>query len=178
MSAGRSATSGISRQSRALRNTRDALRAQFEGQKIAPHRQSGRWIVFGIWTVVMCALGAAYVYAVLGRLHVFTVAVWLAIAASVSLGCVAGYRRDRNLLFSACTVGTLVLTAALECGWVATFFVPTPGGSGGIGEIIAPFFLAAVGIPFFLVVMAVILGIANLLGIAIAWRQRPSGPES
>jgi hypothetical protein len=124
----------------------------------------------------MCALGAAYVYSVVGRLHVVTVAFWLAFGASVCLGALAGGLRDRHLLLTACMIGTLVLTTALECGWVATFFVPVPGGSGGVGEIVAPFFLAVIGIPLFLAVMAVVLGVPNLFGLAVAWHRRPSRP--
>jgi hypothetical protein len=41
---------------------------------------------------------------------------------------------------------------------VATFFVPVPGGSGGAGEIIAPFLIAAICVPLFLAAMAVLLG--------------------
>jgi|HubBroStandDraft_6_1064221.scaffolds.fasta_scaffold1300071_1 hypothetical protein len=176
MGAGGSATPAAKRRSQALCNTVDALRAQVHGQKSAPHGQLGRWFAFAVWACVMCALGAAYVYSVVGRLHVVTVAFWLAFGASVCLGALAGGLRDRHLLLTACMIGTLVLTTALECGWVATFFVPVPGGSGGVGEIVAPFFLAVIGIPLFLAVMAVVLGVPNLFGLAVAWHRRPSRP--
>ena len=176
MGVGSSATPEMKRPSQALGNTVDALRAQVHGQKNAPHGQLGRWFAFAVWACVMCALGAAYVSAVLGRLHVFTVAFWLALGASVCLGALAGSLRDRNLLLTACMIGTLILTAALECGWAATFFVPVPGGSGGVGEMVAPFFLAVIGIPLFLGAMAVVLGVANLFGLAVMWHRRPSLP--
>jgi hypothetical protein len=176
MGAGNSATPEAKRLSQALGNTVDALRAQFHGQKSAAHGQFGRWFAFAVWACVMCALGAAYVYAVVGRLHLVTVAFWLALGASACLGTLAGGLRDRNLLLTACMIGTLILTAALECGWVATVFVPVAGDSGGVGEIVAPFFLAVIGIPFFLGVMAVVLGVANLFGLAVVWHRRPSRP--
>jgi hypothetical protein len=133
---------------------------------------TGRWWAFGGWAAAMCGLGLMYDLGVFEVLHLFTAAFVLAAAATVAFGAVAGHLRDWRLLLVAGVTGTGILVAAAEVGWVATFFVPAPGGSGGVGEIAAPFFIAVAGGLAFLAGMSALLGAGALIGLGARWRQR------
>jgi hypothetical protein len=148
-----------------------AIRAQARGQKSAPGRPVARWLAFAMWVVVLCALGTTYVAEKLSGPRLLTVALCLALVASLCLGGLAGLLRDRTLLLTAGVTGALLLTGTMEAAWVASFFEPLPGGSGGFGEVFAPFFIAVLCIPFFLIVMTVVLGLADLFGLALSTRR-------
>lgn len=131
---------------------------------------SGR-AAFAGWLAVLCALGAAYASVIVGVSPVLAqVAGGLAAGASVALGWRLGYRRDWRRLVPAALAGAVVLTGWAEVAWLATFFVPVPGGSGGFLEVLAPLLIAVFGGAASLAGLIAVLGTGVLAGLA--WRDR------
>lgn len=117
------------------------------------------------WLGVLCLLGAAYVSALAGASRaVLLVASVLAAFATLALGGQLGYVRDWPNLGGAVLTGTLVLIGWGEITWIATFFIPIPGGSGGMLEILGPIFYGMIAGLLGLAVLAVILVVGALLG--------------
>jgi hypothetical protein len=134
------------------------------GRSSARLNGSQRLAVVG-WLAVLCVLGAAYVSALAGASEaVLLAASVLAALATLALGGQLGYVRDWPNLGAAVLTGTLVLIGWAEITWIATFFIPIPGGSGGMLEILGPIFYGVIAGVLGLAVLAVILVAGALLG--------------
>jgi hypothetical protein len=134
------------------------LPSRGHGQKIlrALCLGTGRGPAAAGWLGLLCVLGATYVSVLAGGPRaVLVVAAVLAAAATVTFGGWFGYRRDWPNLGKAVLAGTLVLVGWVEIAWIASFFIPVPGGSGGMLEILAPAFYA------------VIVGVLGSAGLAV-----------
>jgi hypothetical protein len=148
------------------------------------HRRDVSRIVLAGWLSVLVILSVCYVSLVWHTSDLQRWAVTLAVVAIVAgsttvvLGGVVGYRRDWRFFLTALLTGTGILVAALEAAWVATFFVPVPGGSGGFGEIIAPALIAILGGAFSFAAISALLGGGVVIGIAIdLLRRQTSEPR-
>jgi hypothetical protein len=120
------------------------------------------------WLGLLCVLGAAYVWILAGGPRAVMAAAAVAtVVATIALGGRLGYQRDWPRLGQAVLAGTLVLVCWAEIVWIASFFLPVPGGSGGMLEILAPAFLAVVAGLLGLAALATILGAGALLGWAL-----------
>lgn len=141
-----------------------------------PRREVRRLVLAG-WLAVLVVVGVSYVALVLRTSDLLLWALIVAGTATLALGGVFGYRRDWRFLVTALLAGTGILVVTLEAAWIATFFVPVPGGSGGFGEIVAPAFIAVLGCLFSLAALSAILGGGVLIALAIDV-LRPGRPAS
>ncbi|HCU96515.1 MAG TPA: hypothetical protein DHU96_28865 [Actinobacteria bacterium] len=91
----------------------------------------------------------------------------LALAGTVAFGCWIGYRRHWWSLVIASVAGALILVIAAEGAWIESFFVPVPGGSGGVGEAAVPFFLALIVLCLGSVATGLVLGTGASVGAVI-----------
>jgi hypothetical protein len=124
------------------------------------------------WLGLLCVLGAAYVSALAGApMATLVTAAVAAAVATVALGGWFGYRHDWANLGRAVLAGTVVLVGWVEIAWIASFFLPVPGGSGGMLEILAPFFYAVIAGVLGSAVLAVILGAGALFvwAVGLLW---------
>jgi hypothetical protein len=128
-------------------------------------RRPAPWLALAVWLCLLCALGAAYVSSVVKDPRLFLVALVVAALATLAFGAQVGHRSDWRTLRIGGVIGASVLLASVEAGWVATFFVPLPGGSGGVGDIVAPVFLAVIFAVPSAGIMAILLGIGAGAGV-------------
>ena len=123
------------------------------------------------WLGVLCLFGAACVSVLLGAPGaLLPAASGLAAGATVAFGSQFSHRRNWGNLAIAAVAGTAVLVCSAEAVWVATWFVPYAGGSGGFLAILAPLFIAVAAAVLALAALAVMLGAGVLPGMAMPGR--------
>lgn len=124
------------------------------------------------WLAALCVFGAAFVAVVLGAPGLLLrAAAGLAAGATVAFGSRFGRRgRWRNPRV-ALLAGVVVLVCWAEAVWVAMWFVPYAGGSGGFLAILAPLFIGVLGGVAALAALAVMLAAGELAGLS--WPGRP-----
>jgi hypothetical protein len=149
-----------------------------ESRRLPAALRLGRrhWLAAAGWLGTLCFLEAAYVSALAGAsFAVLLTAAVLATVATVAFGGQYGYRDDWPNLFRAASVGTVVLICAAEITWVASLFIPTPEGSGGMLEILVPFMLAAIAGVLGLAALVVLLVAGAVLGRVIGLLRHVPG---
>jgi hypothetical protein len=137
-----------------------------------PASSRGRWErprrALVAWLGALCAAGAAWVSAVAnGPLLFELLAVAVAMIACLVFGAQIGYRRDGRLFGTAIMGEAVVVVLSAAAAWFTMFFVPVPGGSAGVLEIIGlPLIIVIAGTPL-MVAITTVLGLAALLGLAL-----------
>jgi hypothetical protein len=144
--------------------------AHVRGRRIPPTLRLGssHWLIEAGWLATLGLLGAAYVAALADASRaILLAAAVLAATSTAAFGSRFGYQDDWQSLLKAALVGTVALTGCAEIAWVASLFIPTPGGSGGMLGLLTPFVLAVITGVAGMTALALLLAAGALLGRAI-----------
>lgn len=84
---------------------------------------------------------------------------------------------DAGVLGGKPSVGTIALTGCAEVAWVASLFIPTPDGSGGMLGLLTPLVLAVITGVLGMAALTVLLVAGALLGRVIALLRHGPGDD-